>query len=562
MLLIVSIVAAVAIVSMLVVSSNNHTFSDSAGLAYSAVFPGYAVPIISLSVDTTLIFNNATDTVFRLFDVSDDIVYRRAYVSYDGSSWSPFNLTPSGSGTISGEWIYGRGTASVSFTPAKLNLNSARTSSNNTYIIIYSCSKNTTLHNWSCHDGWQIMKFDARLNSVVSGSNSPSITFNAPTPSSGSTITSSSQQIVAAVSDDSNAISSWIDFDRSLVGYWSMDYYSSTGIYDNSTYTNFGIFNGALSMSNIVAGVRGKGLSFDGVDDALNLPLSTSVAGRGEVTLSLWAYFSDVSDARALYSDYISGGSWKFALNQGFITSGRLDVEFRNINTGDAGTKISLVSSVNTPVNQWVHIVVVYSVSYGYVKLYMNGVEVGSLASNIVSFTSTASAGVLIGNDGDPYSPDGFSGSLDEVMLFSRALSASEVRALYDSKNNNFDATFINLANSQHTYTVYAIDGTGNIASSSQRTINVNAAVTCNPSCANKQCGTDGCTGSCGACSNSHGTTSCSASGLCQPTCSSGYANCDMNNVNGCETQLGTTSNCASCGNSCSPGQTCSGAGI
>jgi len=114
-LLIVSIVAAVAIVSMLVVSSNNHTFSDSAGLAYSAVFPGYAVPIISLSVDTTLIFNNATDTVFRLFDVSDDIVFvvlMLVMMVHHGLHSILHQVVLD----YSGEWIYGRGTASVSFT--------------------------------------------------------------------------------------------------------------------------------------------------------------------------------------------------------------------------------------------------------------------------------------------------------------------------------------------------------------------------------------------------------------------------------------------------------------
>jgi len=59
-------------------------------------------------------------------------------------------------------------------------------------------------------------------------------------------------------------------------------------------------------------------------------------------------------------------------------------------------------------------------------------------------------------------------------------------------------------------------------------------------------------------CSNSHGTTSCSSSGTCRPSCSSGYDDCDGNTANGCETQLGTTSNCGSCGDACSSG-TCNG---
>jgi len=79
--------------------------------------------------------------------------------------------------------------------------------------------------------------------------------------------------------------------------------------------------------------------------------------------------------------------------------------------------------------------------------------------------------------------------------------------------------------------------------------------------CGDKKCGTatNGSCGTvtCGTCSNSHGTTSC-PSGLCVPVCSSGYANCDSDTTNGCETQLGTDTNCASCGNACTTaGQTC-----
>lgn len=78
-------------------------------------------------------------------------------------------------------------------------------------------------------------------------------------------------------------------------------------------------------------------------------------------------------------------------------------------------------------------------------------------------------------------------------------------------------------------------------------------AVSCNPFCSGKQCGSDGCTGTCGSCTNAHGTNTCSAVGSCQPSCNTGYGNCDGNNVNGCETNIFTsTSNCGSCGKTCS----------
>ena len=138
-----------------------------------ASYPGYANPVSSIVVDNNLIFNSLSDVVSKSIDISDDIIYRLAYVSFDDSSWSPFNLTPSGSGTIIGEWIYGRGISSISFSPSILHLNNTRTVSNNTFIIIYSCSKNTTLKAWDCHSGWQILQFNAILNSQGSGSSLP-----------------------------------------------------------------------------------------------------------------------------------------------------------------------------------------------------------------------------------------------------------------------------------------------------------------------------------------------------------------------------------------------------
>ena len=65
--------------------------------------------------------------------------------------------------------------------------------------------------------------------------------------------------------------------------------------------------------------------------------------------------------------------------------------------------------------------------------------------------------------------------------------------------------------------------------------------IPCTPNCTGKECGSDGCTGTCGSC-GSH--ASCNGSGTC--VCSSGYADC--NNDNTCE--------CATSNHHCS-GSTC-----
>jgi len=81
----------------------------------------------------------------------------------------------------------------------------------------------------------------------TSGSNTtlsvkPSISFDTPpTPANNSQTTQNWVQVNVSISDISNT-SAFFDWNGSLRGYWSMEYYNSTGVYDNSTYDNFGTF--------------------------------------------------------------------------------------------------------------------------------------------------------------------------------------------------------------------------------------------------------------------------------------------------------------------------------
>lgn len=115
----------------------------------------------------------------------------------------------------------------------------------------------------------------------------------------------------------------------------------------------------------------------------------------------------------------------------------------------------------------------------------------------------------------------------------------------------------------------------------------------CTSNCIEKECGSDGCKGNCGECSeemvcslgkcvigcvdtcsslghecgevcgencgsciNEHGSSTC-VNGKCQPVCDSGWANCNNNTRDGCETKLGTITDCSSCYNICVEGYVC-----
>ena len=130
------------------------------GFAIHPLYAGYALPFAYSGVNTFLQFSSVDASISSSFDVSDTVIYRYGYVSYDGQSWQQFNLTTNNA--ISGAWIYTKGTANVAFTPSQLRMSLSRNVSNNTYVVIYSCSR-TTSNAWDCHDGWQIIKFDAKI---------------------------------------------------------------------------------------------------------------------------------------------------------------------------------------------------------------------------------------------------------------------------------------------------------------------------------------------------------------------------------------------------------------
>jgi parallel beta-helix repeat protein len=87
--------------------------------------------------------------------------------------------------------------------------------------------------------------------------------------------------------------------------------------------------------------------------------------------------------------------------------------------------------------------------------------------------------------------------------------------------------------------------------------------INCTDTCASLgyECGTV-CGIDCGTCLLANAVSQCDATHMCAiSSCNTGYANCDLIPSNGCETQLGTPTNCGYCGNACSIGQICS-AGI
>ena len=80
------------------------------------------------------------------------------------------------------------------------------------------------------------------------------------------------------------------------------------------------------------------------------------------------------------------------------------------------------------PLNQWSHLACTYDRQT--VHLYVNGVQVDSAAAT--QAIPTASTNLVIGKE-DGFTDRNFDGLMDEVEIFSRALSDSEIQAIFDA---------------------------------------------------------------------------------------------------------------------------------
>jgi len=87
----------------------------------------------------------------------------------------------------------------------------------------------------------------------------------------------------------------------------------------------------------------------------------------------------------------------------------------------------AITTTATVPATTWTHVVL--TVSTTNVKLYLNGVYVGT---DTVDAGTPTSDGVVIGSSGDAVQSE-FDGRIDELGIWNRTLTSVEVTELYNS---------------------------------------------------------------------------------------------------------------------------------
>jgi YVTN family beta-propeller protein len=195
---------------------------------------------------------------------------------------------------------------------------------------------------------------------------------------------------------------------------------------ENNALDSVGANNGTLQGATFATGKIGQAFIFDGVDDYMTVPASSTWAfGTGDFAISFWAYGTTFDDHRPLINNRKTPASNNMWAIEIYPVANR--VEFHS------GLQIFL-EATNLLINSsWNHIAVTRSGST--LSMYINGVPSGSI-SNSSDFSEIND--LQIGTDvmsGNQLGGRSFPGLIDDVRIFNRAISAGEVSLLASVPN-------------------------------------------------------------------------------------------------------------------------------
>ncbi len=308
---------------------------------------------------------------------------------------------------------------------------------------------------------------------------SPSIEFVPPTPPNATTTSNTSIEINVSIIEANLSevkfnwnTTNYTIFNDSLVLMMNFDNVSALGendtlVVDISGTGNNGTCSGVNCPVWNNTGKYGGAFEFDGVNDIIiSSPINLSIFSIGT-----WAKPDGLQTLAASiisdkYPPYVN-----YALS---FKGNTLDVEGGIYIAGWHKTPVFTLTD-----GEWVYLVLTYDGAV--LRLYVNGVMEEYL--NWVGIPESSGSELRIGRRWD--AANYFNGSIDEVRIWNRSLSASEIQQLYFTNLNKYDTDkwllYVNqsknstdgLDNGTYTYQAFAQDNSSNLNQTEKRTITI-----------------------------------------------------------------------------------------
>lgn len=226
------------------------------------------------------------------------------------------------------------------------------------------------------------------------------------------------------------------------------------------------------------SGMFGGGFDFDGTDDYIRNATTVSVTGLPALTVVFWMYPREYIDGD--FDKYVSSGnnaglrSWRFARDS-FGAAERFEFFVSPDGNSPTEDETAFYNTANAPINVWHHFAGTWD-ALGNTQIYHNGTAVGTTGNQPLGMFS-GSAGFCIGSSCDNGGTGGTDDAnmvIDEVMVFNRALSAAEIKQIYNNQSIRYSQPANHLFNNVN---FTAGDNRINITTNSTLLLNTNISL-------------------------------------------------------------------------------------
>ncbi|MEK7562767.1 MAG: LamG-like jellyroll fold domain-containing protein, partial [Patescibacteria group bacterium] len=227
-----------------------------------------------------------------------------------------------------------------------------------------------------------------------------------------------------------------------LVGYWRLDEGAGTTVTESMGNVVPGIFelNPVWTSETPVVNFENPySLLFNATPQQRVLLEDTSSPYRydiqtGDMTVSVWAKKTDASNGgRIIARDQCGDHSlWEIQGN----ADGTYHVRMKGSNYASSG---NIYSSVH-PINEWLMLTLVKTSTR--ISIYVNGILEGTATHSLPFAFSNTQAKLYVGNRSGCQPGAAFAGYIDDIRLYTRALSSSEVAALASGEQGTGSGTY------------------------------------------------------------------------------------------------------------------------
>lgn len=209
-------------------------------------------------------------------------------------------------------------------------------------------------------------------------------------------------------------------------------------VFDSTLYENNGVYSG--SLQNSIGKIDGS-ISFDGVDDKIEIDDNESLDLTDKISLMTWVNYSKTDNFSTLID---KENSYSLLINSSgnIIFKARID-----------GADVTVPFNVTLNENQWSHLVLTYQNDSNHaIKLYING-ELKESNDSHQGLISNSDKDLLFGNDFD--GTNCLNGSLDEIRVLKEVIDAKWIKTEYLTMNNS--DVFVDLSSEESLNNIYQV---------------------------------------------------------------------------------------------------------